>query len=116
MLPAEDRIRAQHMLDASRKAQRLIVGRERGDLIADEQLSLSLQRLIEIIGEAANKVSGETRLQAADIKWAAITGMRNRLIHAYFDVNLDILWDTVTDDLPQLIASLESLLKIELPD
>jgi uncharacterized protein with HEPN domain len=113
MLPAEDRVRAQHMLDASRKAQMLIAGRDRKDLTADDQLSLALQRLIEIIGEAAKKVTAETRSQAADIKWAAIAGMRNRLIHAYFDVNLDLLWDTLTDDLPPLITALESLLKTE---
>lgn len=101
------------MLDASLKAQTLIAGRDRGDLADDDQLSLALQRLIEIIGEAATKIAAETRSQAPDIKWAAITGMRNRLIHAYFDVNLDLLWDTVVDDLPPLIAALESLLKTE---
>jgi uncharacterized protein with HEPN domain len=115
MLPAEDRIRLQHMLDAAQQAQNLIAGHERGDLTTDVQLSLALQRLIEIIGEAATKVSAETRSQAADIEWAEIAGMRNRLIHAYFDVNLDLLWDTLTDDLPPLINSLESLLKTEPP-
>ena len=101
------------MLDAARKAQRLVAGRDRRDLTDDDQLSLALQRLIEIIGEAANKVSAETRSQAADIKWAAIAGMRNRLIHAYFDVNLDLLWDTLTEDLPPLITALERLLRTE---
>ncbi len=101
------------MLDASRKARMLIAGRERSDLTTDDLLSLALQRLVEIIGEAADKISEETQSQAADIPWRAITGMRHRLIHAYYDVNLDILWTTVTDDLPPLITALESLLKTE---
>ncbi len=111
MLPVNDRVRAQHMLDAAHKAQAMIVGRSREDLSTDDQLSLALQRLIEIIGEAAKKVTAETRSKAAGIKWAAIAGMRDRLIHAYFDVNLDLLWDTLVDDLPPLMSELESLLE-----
>lgn len=107
---AKDRVRLQHMLDAARKAREKIIGREREDLDHDEDLSLVLQRLIEILGEASKNVSAETRAQAANIRWPAIAGMRDRIIHAYFDVNLDILWTTVTDDLPPLIASLETLL------
>lgn len=101
------------MLDAARTARGLIASRNREDLTDDEQLSLALQRLIEIIGEAATKVTVETRSKATAIPWAAIAGMRNRLIHAYFDVNLDLLWDTLTDDLPPLMAALDSLLKTE---
>lgn len=103
------------MLDASRKARASIEGRNREDLASDEQLFLALQRLIEIIGEAAKKVSSGTRSQAAGIEWAAIAGMRDRLIHAYFDVNPDLVWSTVTDDLPPLMAALESLLKTDFP-
>lgn len=113
MLPAEDRVPLQHKLDAARKAQTWSAGRDREALTVDEQLSLALQRLIEILGEAAKKVSEPTRSQAADIPWRAIAGMRNRLIHAYFDVDLDILWNTVVEDLPPLIAALEALLAIE---
>jgi uncharacterized protein with HEPN domain len=93
----------------------MIVGRTRSDLAEDEQFSLALQRLIEIIGEAAKKIAAETREQAPQIEWAAITGMRDRLIHAYFDVNLDLVWDTVTEDLLPLVAALESLLTTEPP-
>jgi uncharacterized protein with HEPN domain len=91
MLPADDRVRLQHMLDASRKALALAEGTQREDLATDERLSLALQRLIEIIGEAATKVSEATTSRAPQVPWAAIRGMRNRLIHAYFDVDLDRL-------------------------
>jgi len=113
MLPVNDRVRLQHMLDASFEAQDMIAGRCREDLSTDRQLSLALQRLIEIIGEAAKKVTAETRARTAEIKWPAIAGMRDRLIHAYFDVNLDLLWDTLTDDLPPLTSELESLLEAD---
>lgn len=115
MLPREDRVRVQHMLDAARKARSLSAGRSRGDLGADEEFSLALQRLIEILGEAGKKVSAPTRSRTTDIPWKAIAGMRDRLIHAYFDVDLDILWDTVTEDLPTLMTALEALLKTEPP-
>ncbi|MGH8246995.1 MAG: HepT-like ribonuclease domain-containing protein, partial [Gammaproteobacteria bacterium] len=59
-------------------------------------------KCIEIIGEAAAKIGPEVRAQYADIPWADIVGMRNRLIHAYFDIDLGLLYETVTGDLPPL--------------
>lgn len=67
-------------------------------------LTLALVKSIEIIGEATSKVTSETKAHYAQIPWPSIVAMRNRLIHAYFDVDLDRVWDTVTDDLPQRIA------------
>ena len=66
-------------------------------------LVLSLIKAIEIVGEAAYQVSPATRAELQDIPWDAIIGMRHRLVHAYFDINLDILWRTVTDELPDLV-------------
>ena len=111
MLPEDDRIRLQHMLDAARKAVRLAAGRDREDLEAeDDPLAYALVHLISVIGEAASRVSSGTRSQLDGIPWPDIVGMRNRLIHAYFDINLDILWATVQDSLPPLIQRLESAL------
>jgi uncharacterized protein with HEPN domain len=73
-------------------------------------LVLSLIRELEIIGEAASKISAETRSQNTSIPWQDISGMRNRLIHAYFDVDLDTVWSTVSRDLPTLKAELEKIL------
>jgi uncharacterized protein with HEPN domain len=64
-------------------------------------------RLIEIVGEAAARTSGEARAEIPDLPWPAIVGMRNRLIHGYYDVDLDGVWATLTDDLPPLIAVIE---------
>ena len=67
-------------------------------------------RDIEVIGEAANKVSEDIRLVNADIPWMAIVGMRNRLIHAYFDVDTDMVWETVQVEIPDLLTKLTGLL------
>jgi uncharacterized protein with HEPN domain len=76
-------------------------------------LVLSLVKEIEIIGEAANKVSQAARRAHPQIPWQDVIGMRHHLIHVYFDIDLDILWDTVTKDLPPLIAGLEKTLSNE---
>ena len=106
----DDRIRLQHMLDAANEALIFIQGKVRADLDSDRMLVLSLIRELEIIGEAASNVSRQTRSQNSTIPWPDITGMRNRLIHAYFDVDLDTVWKTVTKDLPVLKAELEKIL------
>lgn len=74
-------------------------------------LALALIKEIEIIGEAAGKVSPDTKKSLPSIPWTDIVGMRNRLIHAYFDIDFDILWDTVNSALGPLILQLEQLLE-----
>ena len=103
----EDAVRLRHMLDATQKAQQFIKGRTRAEIERDETLTLALVRLLEIIGEAAKSVSPETRQRYPDIPWKEITGTRDRLIHGYFDVDWNILWQILTVDLPPLITTLE---------
>ena len=95
------------MLDAAREAMSFARGRVRDDLETDRQLLLSLVKEIETVGEAASQVTDPTRQELADIPWNSIIAMRNRLVHAYFSINLDILWSTVQQDLPALIDLLE---------
>jgi uncharacterized protein with HEPN domain len=106
----DDRIRLQHMLDAANEALGFVQSKTRSDLDTDRMLVLSLVKELEIIGEAASRVSPEIRAQNSAIRWQDISGMRNRLIHAYFDVDLDTVWNTVTKDLPVLKAELEKIL------
>ncbi len=94
-----------------KKRKPLFGGKSRQSLDDDRMLVLALVKSIEIIGEAASKLSVSTREEIPTLPWAEIIGMRNRLIHAYFDVDLDRLWDTVNYDLPPLIALLESHLQ-----
>ena len=109
----DDEIRLRHMLDAAREAVSFAQGRARGDLETDRQLVLSLVKDIEIVGEAAAQTTESVRTQRSDIPWQEIVGMRNRLVHAYFSINLDIVWRTVQEDLPALIAQLERILASE---
>jgi uncharacterized protein with HEPN domain len=67
--------------------------------------------LVEIIGEAANRVSRPTRVRYPQIPWPQIAGMRNRLVHGYDVIDLDLLWDTITDDLPPLIGALQEIVE-----
>jgi len=103
-----DRIRLQHLADALNSALRFARGRERGDLDSDEMLLLV--RAVEIAGEAASQVTDETRAQLPDLPWSSIVGMRNRLVHAYFDINRDILWTTVTEAAPPVAEGPKNLL------
>ena len=106
----DDLIRIRHMLDAAKEALSFAKNKTRGDFDSDRMLVLSIVKSIEIVGEAASKVTQETREMCAELPWANIIAMRNRLIHVYFDIDLDRVWDTVTDDLPPLIASLEKVI------
>jgi uncharacterized protein with HEPN domain len=99
------------MLDAAREAITFTEGRTRADLEVDRMLVLALVKEIEIVGEAASQISQEAREQLPNIPWPDIVGMRHRLVHAYFDINLEILWQTVQSDLPPLIAELEQILR-----
>jgi len=98
------------MLDASLEIRQYVQSAKRQDLDQDRKLVHSLVRLFEIIGEAATQVSDELREKTPEIPWFVIIGMRNRLIHAYFDINLDVVWKTSTEDIPLLISELTKLI------
>jgi len=109
----DDRVRLQHMHEAAGEALSFAAGRSRADLNRDRQLVLSLVKDIEIAGEAAARVSAEARAALPAIPWADIVGMRNRLIHGYYTVDLDRVWSTVSDDLPPLVRELARALGTE---
>jgi uncharacterized protein with HEPN domain len=98
------------MLDHAREAIQMAHGRRREDLDSDRQLNLALVRLLEIIGEAASRVPMPDRGRYPAIPWRDVVDLRNRLIHAYDQVNFDILWAIVQHDLPPLVAELEKML------
>lgn len=106
-----DRVRIQHMLHAACKAIAFTRNRQRIDLDRDEMLALAVVRLIEILGEATKNVSETTRNRTREIPWRQIAGTRDRLSYAYFEVNLDIIWDIATRDLPAIVSQLETLLE-----
>jgi uncharacterized protein with HEPN domain len=105
----DDDIRLRHLREAAYKAVRYSAAANRTDLDDNELLRLALTKLVEIVGEAAKHVSPELRDEYPNVPWAAAARMRDRLVHHYFDINLDVLWQTVTDDLPQLLAGLRPM-------
>lgn len=110
MMQQSDRIRLQHMLDSIQEALSFISGKSRADLDSNRMLVLSLIKDIEMVGEAANKMSAEVKVNHPEIPWVDIVGMRHHLIHEYFDVDLAIVWSTVTKDLPPLQAAITKIL------
>jgi uncharacterized protein with HEPN domain len=111
MKQPNDAVRLQHMLEAAQKAQKLTQGKSRAVLDQDDTLVLAITRLLEIIGEAANGVSESLRNTSPQIAWKQIIGARHHLIHGYFDVDLDIVWQIVTKDLPPLITEIDKILR-----
>lgn len=105
-----DRVRLQHMLDATRDAIAFAQGRTRSHLESDKMLMLALTRLLEILGEAAKGVSAPTTGANPHVPWRQIAGTRDRIIHRYFEVDPDIIWDIVIHDLPPLLGQLEQIL------
>lgn len=98
------------MIEAMREALSFVKDQSREDLDRNRQLALSLTKEMEIIGEAANKVTPAFRKKHPDIPWGIIVRTRNRLIHGYFDINLDIIWNTVKEELPRLLKQLEKIM------
>jgi uncharacterized protein with HEPN domain len=103
-----DRVRLLHMLEHAREAIQLVEGRSRQDLNVDRLLSLAPVRLLEIVGEAAAKVSPKGRSRYPTIPWSEVVSLRNRLIHGYDSVDMDVLWRIIEDDLPTLVRDLAS--------
>lgn len=107
----DDAARVHHMLQAARNAVQLAQGRSREDLDSDMTLGLSLWKLLEIIGEAAGRVTTDLRAAHPHIPWQLAADTRNRLTHGYDTVDYAVIWSTVTNDLPALIPSLEAVLR-----
>ncbi len=116
-MPSRDsRLTLRQMYDHASEALDMVRHRVRSDLDRDRMLNLSLVRLLEILGEAANRVPPEERARHPQIPWAQLTGLRNRLIHEYDNVDFDILWQILAQDLPPLTRELERLVLDAAPD
>jgi uncharacterized protein with HEPN domain len=105
----EDRIRIQHMIEAANEALSFTNNISEKDFSQNRMIILSVIKEIEIIGEAASKISEEIKLKYPDVPWKDIIRMRNRLIHGYFEVNIELVWNTVKNNLPQLLSLLQKI-------
>lgn len=106
----DDLVPLRHMLDHAREAIETARGRSRADLDSDRMLMHTSVRLVEVIGEAARRVSAQARAAHPEIPWDDIIGTRDRLIHGYDQVDLDILWDILELNLPPLVEQLLGIL------
>ncbi len=109
----EDRVRIRHIVDAAREAIAFAEGQIQESLEADHMRALAITRLLEIMGEAATTVSPELKAAHPQIPWRSMATTRNHLIHAYFNVDIQIVLNTVQVDLPPLITNLEALMTSE---
>ena len=104
------------MLIAARKTQRFTAGMTQADFNADEIVVSAAIRELQVVGEAARMVTAETKAKHTEIAWPAISGIRNRIIHEYFNVDYGIIWDTIQEDIPVLIEQLERIVPPDQPD
>jgi uncharacterized protein with HEPN domain len=109
----EDAVYLGHMLDMTRRGLQAIKGKSRTEYDADDILRLGLTHIVQVIGEAARKVSLEFQQRHPELPWRQIIGMRHRIVHDYMRVDEDILWQVVTTDLPSLLPLLEHILPNE---
>jgi uncharacterized protein with HEPN domain len=109
-MDADDRVRLQHMIDAGEAIAGFVSGRTRADIEADRMLLYAVVRGVEVMGEAAARLTESVRSEAHGVPWSAIVSMRNRLVHGYFDIDPDIVWKTSTEEIPALLPILRRLL------
>jgi uncharacterized protein with HEPN domain len=102
-----DKLYLQHIVEAIKKIRTYTEGITVDDFKKDVLRQDGVVRQLEIIGEAARVISEETKKKYPDIPWYNISGMRNRLIHEYFQVDIDAVWKTVTEDLQLLLEKFE---------
>ena len=101
------------MLIAARKVRQFTYTETLSEFQHDEMAQSAVLRELQVIGEAARLVSDDTKAQIPNVDWRTIAGMRNRLVHEYFAVSIDIVWQTAQEDIPTLIETLERLVPQE---
>jgi uncharacterized protein with HEPN domain len=106
----DDKIRLQHMLDAAQEAVRFLDSVNGENIENNRLVSHAIVRLIEVVGEAAAQLSKEYKNSHQELPWEQMIGMRNRIVHAYFDIDYSLVESTVKSDFPALIEQLTNLI------
>ena len=107
-----DAVYLEHLLAAIARCERYAQGLTYEQFAGDDLRQDGIIRQLESIGEAARQVSPDLQALHSEVPWSDLVGIRNKLIHAYFEVNLAIVWDTVRFDLPMLKAQVERILAL----
>ncbi len=114
MLNRDDIVRIKHMIEAANEAKDILGGMTKENLPNNKTIANAVVRSLEVLGEAASKVSGEFQKEHTSIPWKKIIVMRNRLIHAYFDINYNIVFATITEDIPIILPQLQKIIEDDL--
>jgi uncharacterized protein with HEPN domain len=109
-MPKDSSVYVQHMLDHAREAVSLLAGRDLAAFSTDRALRLALAHLVQVIGEAARLIPASVRELAPSLPWPQIVGMRHKIVHEYMNIDEDLVWSVVHNDLPVLIRELERVL------
>ena len=107
----DDRLLLAHIHKEIVFLRKITVGRKYEDLLEDEYFAHAVIRALEVIGEAVKNISTPLRERHPDIEWREIAGLRDKVIHRYFEINWQIVWNVITDDLPALELKIAALLK-----
>src|SRR5574344_2458115 len=108
---SKDIIRLEHIIQAIERIKRYTLGKRFDDLVEDDMMYYAVVKNIEIIGEAANLLTNEFKSEHPDTQWKLITGMRNYIVHEYFQVDNTVIWDVIQNALPYLEAQIKDYLK-----
>ena len=101
------------MLDNAQRALRFVKGMKYEDFVKDDKTIYAVIRAVEVIGEAAGNIPENVRSRHPDIPWRDIRGMRSKLVHQYFGINMEVVWQTIHEDLPSLVSILKKIIKQE---
>lgn len=114
-MPGDDDARLKHILDAANEIEQFLVNKTEKQFRDDRLLLLGVQKLIEIVGEAANQLSDPLKQEHPHIKWRSAISTRNRLSHGYFDIDASVIWSTATQDVPEFAEQVRSVIEARGP-
>lgn len=106
-----DTIRLQHILDAILEIESYLVDTDFAGFIQNSMMRFACIKQLEIIGEAGNHITNETKVKFSSVEWGQIIGMRNVFVHEYFGVDLNLVWEIIFNDLPELKIKIIEILK-----
>ncbi|MBE7557562.1 DUF86 domain-containing protein [bacterium] len=109
----DDSVLLNDMFVAAKQATKAAAAKGQGDLYEDPVWALGLVKCIEIIGEASSRLSAQLREKHPEVSWPAIMSMRNRMVHAYSDIKYEVVWSTITQELPPFVQAIEKILSAE---